>query len=231
MKKARREKDWFRKPKKRRWPLAAVVIGLTVAVTGLWQRTGDWALGQWALVPADFVDALSSGAPWWQTPLTSPFTSLFLHAGWPHLLGNLIYWVLFAPRVESRIGALGFASLLLGCGVLANLYSVWLEPSGEAPLIGMSGMVSACMGAFLGFFPRSRVGVILPLGLYFQFLRIPAIALIGSWFAFQVLYTFFGEALGTVAWWTHIAGFVCGLILAIPLNFITPQSTQRSRLR
>ncbi len=229
MKRTRRDKTWFRKPKKRRWPLAAVMLGAVVAAVGLWQRSNDWGLGQWALIPADFVSAVSSGTSWWQPPKITPLTTLFLHAGWPHLLGNLIYWALFAPRIENRIGALGFAGLLLGCGLLANLYSVWLQPAGEAPLIGMSGMVSACMGAFLGLFPRARVGVILPLGLYLQFLRIPAIALIGSWFAFQVLYTFFGEALGTVAWWTHIAGFVSGLILAIPLNFLAPPAIERRR--
>ncbi|MEM1090502.1 MAG: rhomboid family intramembrane serine protease [Pseudomonadota bacterium] len=229
MKRTRRDKAWFRKPQKRRWPLAAVLLGVAMAATGVWQRASDWTFGPWSLIPAEFVAAFQGSVEWWQPPLITPLTSLFMHAGWPHLIGNLIYWALFAPRVESRIGALGFASLLLGCGVLANLYSVWLEPEGLAPLIGMSGMVSACMGAFLGLFPRSKVGVILPLGLYLQFLRIPAIALIGSWFGFQVLYTFFGDALGTVAWWTHIAGFVSGLILAIPLSFLTPAVAQRER--
>lgn len=229
MRSGRRDKAWFRKPKKRRWPLAAVVLGLAVAGCGLWQRSNQWDLGPWALIPADFSGALGGGGIWWQPPLITPLTTLFLHASWPHLIGNLIYWALFAPRVERRIGAPGFALLLIGCGLLANLYSVWLRPEGLAPLVGMSGMVSACMGAFLGLFPRSRVGVVLPLGLYLQFLRIPAIALIGSWFGFQVLYTFFGDALGTVAWWTHIAGFVSGLILAIPLNFLTPQTKEFRR--
>ncbi len=206
-----------------------MLLGLAMAGTGVWQRAADWTFGPWALIPAQFVAGFQGNVEWWQPPLITPLTTLFMHAGWPHLIGNLIYWALFAPRVENRIGALGFAALLLGCGVLANLYSVWLDPEGLAPLVGMSGMVSACMGAFLGLFPRSRVGVILPLGLYLQFLRIPAIALIGSWFGFQVLYTFFGDALGTVAWWTHIAGFVSGLILAIPLSFLTPAVTQRER--
>ncbi len=220
---------WFRKRRERRWPLAAVLLGLTAFGVGLWQRQQGWQLGEFALVPAEFARGMSLGggvSSLWQPPLITPLSTLFLHAGWAHLIGNLIYWALFAPGVEKRLGAPLLAILLLACGVLANLSSVWLDPTDSAPLVGMSGMVSASMGAYLGLFPRSKIGVVLPLGLYFQYLKIPALGLIGSWCAFQVLYTFFGDALGTVAWWTHIAGFLAGLVLALPIHLLTD-----SRLR
>lgn len=224
----RREKPWFRTPKRRGWPLATVLTGLALALIGLWQARHGWVVERWGLVPAQFWGALESGrSDWWRPPLVTPASSLVLHANWAHLIGNLVYWWLFASGVERRLGgSLFFPSILL-CGILANLFAAWWEPDTQWPIVGLSGAVSACMGAYLGLFPRARIGVILPLGLYFQFLRIPALALIGSWFLFQVLYTAFGDPLGAVAWWTHIAGFVAGLALAVPLRLAVPPGQRR----
>lgn len=212
-------------PRKRRFvPLGTLAIALAALGVGLYQAIAGWPqepMQRWGLVPERFWSELAQASRWWRTEqATAPALALFFHAGWTHLLGNLVYWSLFAPRVERRLGPLAFLLFVVFCGTLAIVFAAWRVPTAVSPIIGLSGAVSALLGAYLGFFPRSRIGVILPLGLYFQFLRIPATILIGSWFIFQVLYTLIAPAIGTVAWWTHIAGFVGGLVLALPLRLL-----------
>jgi membrane associated rhomboid family serine protease len=103
---------------------------------------------------------------------------------------------------------------LLG-GALANLMVTLRVPDLAAPIIGASGAVSAVVGAYLGLFPARRIGMLLPLGLYLQFARVPAVLVIGSWFTLQLVYTVLGPITGVVAWWTHLAGFTLGLIFAL----------------
>ncbi len=212
-------------PRKRRFvPVGTLAIALLALAAGLYQAHAGWApdpVQRWGLVPERFWAELARAERWWRTDqAAAPVLALFFHAGWTHMLGNLAYWSLFAPRVERRLRPLAFALFVLFCAALANVIAAWREPASGAPIIGLSGAVSALLGAHLGLFPRSRIGIILPLGLYFQFLRIPATLLIGSWFIFQVLYTLIAPAVGTVAWWTHIAGFIVGLVLALPLRLL-----------
>ncbi|MDJ0653038.1 MAG: rhomboid family intramembrane serine protease [Xanthomonadales bacterium] len=219
---------WFRTRKPSRVPLITLALAAVMLVVAGLQATRQWDSGllqDWGLVPRAFWDG--QAAFWRSGEATRMISALFLHAGWAHLLGNLVYLALFAPRVELAMRRFPFLCFVLFCGVLANLFAAYQDQDSLAPIVGMSGMVSAVMGAFLAFFPRDRVGIILPLGLYFQFIRIPATALIGSWFLFQVLYTFFGDRLGTVAWWTHIAGFVSAFLLALPLRFLIPAGSRR----
>ena len=88
-------------------------------------------------------------------------------------------------------------------------------PELTSPIIGASGAISAVVGAYLGLFPSRRIGMLLPLGLYLQFARVPAVLVIGSWFTLQLVYTVLGPITGIVAWWTHMAGFALGLIFAL----------------
>ena len=103
--------------------------------------------------------------------------------------------------------------------MFANFWAAWQVPDSVAPIVGNSGVTSALLGAFLVLFPRSRIGVIVPLGLYLQLIRVPAILLIGSWVGLQLMYTFFMPGLGAVAWWTHLAGFTTGLLVAAPARW------------
>lgn len=163
------------------------------AVAGLFEypRTGDRAAA-WNLV-----------------------TALFLHASWLHLLGNLLYFWVFGIKVEQQMGWLGMLLLFLAGGALANLMVALRLPGLETPIIGASGAISAVVGAYLGLFPRRHIGLFLPLGLYLQFARVPALFVIGSWFTLQLLYTAFGPIDAAVAWWTHLAGFVLGISFAL----------------
>ncbi|MDT8319434.1 MAG: rhomboid family intramembrane serine protease [Xanthomonadales bacterium] len=141
--------------------------------------------------------------------------SLFIHAGWLHLLGNLGYLLVFGIKVEQRFGALVMLLVFLLGGTLANLIVALRVTQIDTPIIGASGAVSAVVGTYLGLFPRRRIGLFLPLGLYLQFARVPALLVIGSWFTLQLLYTVFGPMNGAVAWWTHVAGFAVGLCFAL----------------
>lgn len=152
---------------------------------------------------------------WWDLSALSTVTALFIHANWLHLLGNLVFFWVFGMKVERRLSAAGLLVVLLLGGALANIIVALRLPSLTTPIIGASGAVSAVVGAYLGLFPRRRIGLYLPLGLYLQFARVPAVIVIGCWFTLQLLYTAFGPINATVAWWTHLAGFALGLSLAL----------------
>ena len=152
---------------------------------------------------------------WFEAGITSIFSSLFVHSSWLHLAGNLAYLWVFGMPVERSKGALFFALLFLLGGSLAHIIVALQLPQLETPIIGASGAVSAIVGAYLGLFPARRIGLYLPLGLYLQFARVPALLVIGSWFTLQLVYTLIGPITGAVAWWTHLAGFVLGLIFAL----------------
>jgi membrane associated rhomboid family serine protease len=118
-------------------------------------------------------------------------------------------------KVEQSRGALGMMLVFVLGGALANLIVALRLPALDTPIIGASGGISAVVGAYLGWFPRRRMGLFLPLGLYLQFARVPSLLVIGSWFTLQLLYTVFGPIDAAVAWWTHLAGFALGLSFAL----------------
>lgn len=152
---------------------------------------------------------------WWDISAISIITALFVHASWVHLLGNLAYLWVFGIKVEQRLGSIWIAVIFLLGGILSNVIVALRLPDLESPIIGASGAISAVVGAYLGLFPGRRIGLFLPLGLYLQFARVPALLVIGSWFTLQLLYTVFGPINGAVAWWTHLAGFALGLSFAL----------------
>jgi membrane associated rhomboid family serine protease len=152
---------------------------------------------------------------WWQLPALNVVSALFVHASWLHLVGNLAYLWVFGIKVEQRLGSSLMGLVFVLGGGLANVIVALRVPDLSTPIIGASGAVSAIVGAYLGLFPRRRIGLFLPLGLYLQFARVPAVLVIGSWFTLQLLYTVFGPINATVAWWTHLVGFALGLSFAL----------------
>jgi membrane associated rhomboid family serine protease len=152
---------------------------------------------------------------WWGLPALSLFTALFLHDSWLHLVGNLVYLWVFGIKIEQRLGTAGLLAIFMLGGALANLMVAIRLPGFTTPIIGASGAVSAVVGAYLGLFPSRHIGLFLPLGLYLQFARVPALFVIGSWFTLQLLYTAFGPINAAVAWWTHLAGFALGIIFVL----------------
>lgn len=196
----------------------ALLVTACAGVT-IWQATlppeahGEF-MRRWGAVPATFFGA----GDWrnWQ-PAGTLVTALFVHADPAHLLGNLAYLLLFGFAVERALGSVRFLLLYLACGALANLAAAWqLGGAAVSPVIGSSGAVSAVIGAYLTLFPRARMGILLPLGLFIQFVHVPVLLVIGSWVTLQLLYTWMGPAFGAIAWWAHVAGFLAGLLVTLP---------------
>jgi len=161
--------------------------------------------------------AILAAAPseWLNDGLLTVLTAIFLHSSWLHLVGNLAYLWVFGMPLERQPGALFLAFTFVAGGSLANIMVALLSPDIDLPVIGASGAVSAVVGAHLGLFPYRRIGLYLPLGIYLQAARVPALLVIGSWFTLQLVYTLYGPITGTVALWTHLAGFTLGLIAAM----------------
>lgn len=158
--------------------------------------------------------------------LLSLLSALFLHDGPWHLGGNLLFLLIFGLPAERSLGAWRFLLLFLGGGALANLLAALLMGEPGRVIIGASGAVSAVIGAYLVLFPRARLGIVLPLGLWLEFVRAPAALLIGLWATMQLIFTFVGPSFGAIAWWAHLGGFVFGAIAAALLR---PTLARRAR--
>jgi membrane associated rhomboid family serine protease len=172
-------------------------------------------LAFWGTVPSElFRGPFSVGALLGSRVFTL-VTALFMHADWLHLVGNLAFLLIFGLSAERLLGSRRFAALFGICGAFANLAGAWALGQTNAPIIGASGAVSAIVGAYLALFPRARLGLVLPLGLFLEFVRIPASLLIGFWAILQVVFSFVGPSFGAIAWSVHIAGFLAGVAFAI----------------
>jgi membrane associated rhomboid family serine protease len=146
-------------------------------------------------------------------PLTV-LTSMFLHGGWMHLIGNMIYLWIFGNNVEDSMGHARFVLLYLLCGVAAALAQAWVQPDATVPMVGASGAISGVLGAYLLLFPHARVHVAVPIGFMLHTLDLPAVLVLGLWIGLQLLSSALatpGE--GGVAFFAHIGGFAAGMAL------------------
>lgn len=147
-------------------------------------------------------------------PWATLFTSMFLHGGWLHLLGNMLYLWLFGRGVESALGAPRYLVFYLLCGVAAALTQALTDPAAEVPMIGASGAIAGTLGAYLVLHPRGNVVVFVWIFIFVRLIAVPAVIVLGVWFLMQLL-----SALSTaagepgVAFWAHVGGFVLGMAL------------------
>jgi membrane associated rhomboid family serine protease len=147
-------------------------------------------------------------------------TSMFLHGGWLHLLGNLMSLWIFGDNVEDRLGHGRYLGFYLFCGALGALAHVWADPLSPVPTIGASGAIAGVMGGYFVLYPRSRVITLLPIFLFIQIVEVPAVVFLGLWFLLQLvsgvgsqLAATPGQAAGGIAFWAHIGGFIVGAAL------------------
>jgi membrane associated rhomboid family serine protease len=140
------------------------------------------------------------------------FTSMFLHGGWMHLIGNMLYLWIFADNVEDRFGHGRFVVFYALCGVAAAMAQALPDPGSQVPMVGASGAISGVLGAYLLMFPRARVLVAIPIGIL-ALVRMPALLVLGLWFGMQLLSELFAGAGAGVAFRAHIGGFVAGMLL------------------
>jgi membrane associated rhomboid family serine protease len=139
-------------------------------------------------------------------------TSMFLHGGWLHLAGNMLYLWIFGDNIEDRMGRWRFLLFYLACGIAAVLAQALPEPEARVPMIGASGAISGVLGAYLLLFPRARVLVLVPFGFILKAIQLPAVWVLGLWFFVQLLSSLMAPAgEGGVAFRAHLGGFVAGL--------------------
>jgi membrane associated rhomboid family serine protease len=189
----------------------------------LWQVSlgsyGEAAIYRMALIPLNVTTGLDLG------DARAVLTSMFMHAGLMHLLGNMLYLWIFGDNVEDVLGHFRYIVFYLLGGVAASLTHVILYPSSTVPTVGASGAIAATLGAYLLLFPQRRVVTIIPLGFFLQIARLPAIFVLGMWFLLQLFEGTLAlglTQLGGVAFWAHIGGFVFGMLIG-------PLARQRKR--
>jgi membrane associated rhomboid family serine protease len=204
------------------------LIGACVAVfayqLSLTAGGGEEALGRfvtrWGIVPVELVRALSAGRFVSQEGLTL-VTSQFLHGGWLHIAGNMLFLWIFGNNVEDRFGRVAFLAFYLVGGILAGLAQVAIGPDSRIPTIGASGAIAATLGAYLVLFPGARVTTAVFLVFFYQLIDVPAIIVLAFWFILQLLDGLASlgvsatTASGGVAIFAHIGGFVFGAVVAL----------------
>ena len=145
---------------------------------------------------------------------TTMFSHMFLHGGWMHLLGNMLYLWIFGNNIEDAMGHKRFIVFYLICGVAAALMQALPDTHSTVPMIGASGAISGVLGAYLLLFPRARVLVLVPLGFYITTLRLQAGVVLLFWFVLQIVSNLLSAGQqGGVAWGAHIGGFIAGMLL------------------
>ena len=184
----------------------------------------DRLIEAFGFIPARFVGWTQLGGdpldPWRFIPL---ITSMFLHGGWAHIAGNMLYLWVFGDNVEDTFGHFRFLLFYVICGVIAALTLAFFSPDSTVPTVGASGAIAGVLGAYFVMFPRSRVVTLVPIFFIPWFIEIPALAYLGFWFVLQLLngsleLTSTSGIASGVAWWAHTGGFVAGILLSIPFR-------------
>jgi len=211
----------------RRLPIVTwMIIGVNVLVFLYELLLGsgvDEFFMAWGAVPAYITDPL-------QYPLASAtlFTSMFIHAGWSHLIGNMLYLFIFGDNVEDALGPVLYGLFYLVAGIVAGLAQVIVAPSSTVPGVGASGAIAGALAVYLVLYPRAPVRVLVP-GFYFmRMARMPSLIVLGFWFVLQLFNGFWslgamGVATGGVAWFAHIGGFVAGLVVGLLTRLLRPR--------
>jgi membrane associated rhomboid family serine protease len=220
----------------RRAPLITLILIAACFIAFAWElgvlaSSGEAGLNQFltehGAVPADISRALQSGQIVSDASL-GVLTSLFLHGGWLHLLGNTLFLWIFGNNVEDRLGRPGFLLFYLAGGIAAALTQVAIDPASTVPVIGASGAIAATLGAYVVLYPRARILSLVFLGFFYQLIEVPALLVLGFWFVLQLIDGIASLGLssateGGVAFFAHIGGFVVGLGIALAIRARRPQ--------
>jgi len=207
-----------------RKPIVTVALIVTCGLVFLWQsslgpRQEAAVVYSFGFIPAVLFTEASLPAELVRVPAAMTLlTSMFLHGGFMHLAGNMLYLWVFGNNIEDACGHLRFALFYVLCGFAAAFAQALPDPASEIPMIGASGAISGVLGAYLLLFPHARVYTLVPIGFIF-FTTIKAGWLLGFWFVFQLLSGIGSDPTqGGVAFWAHIGGFVAGMVLIWPFR-------------
>jgi membrane associated rhomboid family serine protease len=164
--------------------------------------------------------------------LARPLTAMFIHAGWLHILGNMLFLWIFGDNIEGALGHFGYLVFFVVCGLAGTAAQILAAPYSTLPMVGASGAIAGVMGAYLVLYPRARVAVVTPFFIFLGALSVPAVLLIGVWFFAQLLsgvatvgYATGGS--GGVAWWAHVGGFIAGAVAVGLPRLLSPGPRNR----
>ena len=217
-------------------PIATyIIIGMNIVVWIVVQGLGsDPAMAEsfcyYALIPGDLLGnaagqtiqvghnlACSLDG---QGSMETIVTSMFMHGGWLHIIGNMLFLWVFGDNVEDVMGPLRFAAFYILCGGAAAAAQITTDPGSTVPMVGASGAIGGVMGAYAVLFPRARVHLLIVLVIYVTTVSVPAILMLGYWFVLQLIagVSSLGLSGGGVAFWAHIGGFLAGIVLVFPFR-------------
>lgn len=193
------------------YALIAANVAVFLSYLGLMDDTRAMMhfYSQWAEIPARISDGGG---------LHTLFTSMFLHGGFMHLAGNMLFLWIFGDNLEDEMGHAGFLAFYLACGVGAGLVHAVSAPNSPVPTVGASGAIAGVMGGYLLLFPKARIDILLIFIIFFRVVSVPAWVMLGLWLGFQLLGSLDADPNGGgVAYWAHTGGFAVGLVLAFPV--------------
>jgi len=206
-----------------------VIVGVNVAVWLLVQKMGTHpgliqSVWEYGVIPGELLGKVDEGtrvaagrgivavldgqANWWTV-----ITSMFMHGGWMHLIGNMWFLLVFGDNVEDAMGPFRFALFYVLCGLAAVAAQVLAGPSSVVPMVGASGAIGGVMGAYLALYPRAPVHMLIFFGFFIQRIVVPAFFMLGYWFLLQFVAGMFDRGAGGVAFWAHVGGFAAGFLL------------------
>lgn len=182
---------------------------------------------QYGYIPYEFVHSIELTPQIPASHWLTPFTSMFMHGGWMHLIGNMLFLWIYGNNVEDYFGSVKFLFFYLISGLAAITLYTLFDSNSEIPLVGASGAIAGIMGAYMVLHPRARITTLV-FFFFITFIQIPAKLLLGIWFLYQILMSFtaLGSSGGGVAWIAHVGGFVFGyLLMRIVVKFKGPGAT------
>jgi membrane associated rhomboid family serine protease len=189
--------------------ITALIIGMNTLIFLFELRKGEAFIIRWSFVPSE----IAAGRH-----LITLITAMFIHGGWLHIIGNMVYLWAFGPAIEGAMGKVRYLVFYFLGGLVAALAQIAAAPASSVPTLGASGAIAAVMGSFLISFPHDRIRTILFLGFFVTIYSVPAILLVGFWFLIQ-LFSEVGSLvhrrLGGIAYMAHIGGFVFGMAFAL----------------
>ncbi len=201
-----------------------LLIGANVIIFLLQISLGKYyeaAIYQFGLVPVRLVNDVQLFDLGLMTFLPV-FSSMFMHGGWMHLIGNMLFLHVFGDNIEDKLGHVRYIFFYLLAGIGAAAAQIIINPLSEVPMVGASGAIAGVLGAYILMFPRAKILTLIPIFFFIQFIELPAFLFLGIWFLMQLLSGTLslgiGGDAGGVAWWAHIGGFVAGAVLLLFLK-------------
>jgi membrane associated rhomboid family serine protease len=199
------------------WILIAINVAVFLYQISLPPSAAQLFVYQFGAIPAVIFGAKSLPAQVAAIPpLMSIFTSMFLHGGWMHLVGNMWFLWIFGNNIEEAMGHARYLAFYLVCGILASASHIFFSPASAIPSIGASGAIAGVLGAYIMLYPRARVWTLIFLGFFIKMMYLPAGVILGFWILIQFIngsMMMGRQDAGGVAFWAHIGGFIAGILL------------------